>query len=48
MFDGQPSAVCDRACQVAQRAGLEHCEDGFIYVAGPVDPRQLNLLDKEH
>jgi hypothetical protein len=30
------------------RAELDHCERGFIYVAKPVDPRQCNLLDKEH
>lgn len=48
LFDGQLASVCDRACNVAQRADLEHCEAGFIYVAKDVDPRQANLLDKEH
>lgn len=48
LFDGQAVSVCDRACTVAQRAEMEHCERGFIYVAKPVDPRQANLLDKEH
>lgn len=47
LFDGQPSAVCDRACRVAQRADLDHCESGFIYVAKLVDPRQVNLLGGE-
>lgn len=32
LFDGQHSSVCDRACTVAQRAELDHCERGFIYV----------------
>jgi hypothetical protein len=48
MFDGQPASVCDRACTVAQRAEMDHCEAGFIYVAKEVDPRQANLLDREH
>lgn len=48
LFDGQASAVCDRACRAAQRAELEHCEQGYIYVAKAIDPRQANLLDKEH
>lgn len=48
LFDGQPSSVCDRACQAAQRAELEHCEQGFIYVAKEVDPRQVTLLGGEH
>jgi hypothetical protein len=48
LFDGQPSATCTRACQAAHRADLDHCERGFIYVAKDLDPRQTNLLDKEH
>ncbi|MGI4717232.1 MAG: hypothetical protein ACRYGO_07405 [Janthinobacterium lividum] len=48
LFDGQHAAVCDRACQAAERAELEHCERGFIYVSKPVDPRQVSLLEKEH
>jgi len=48
LFDGQLASICDRACTVAQRAELEHCERGFIYVAKSVDPRQVNLLDREH
>ncbi len=48
LFDGQHSSVCDRACKAAARAELEHCEQGFIYVAKDLDPRQVNLLDKEH
>lgn len=48
LFDGQPSAICTRACAAAARAELEHCERGFIYVAKSLDPRQANLLEKEH
>lgn len=48
LFDGQHSSICDRACQAAQRAELEHCERGFIYVAKPVDPRQVSLIEKGH
>lgn len=48
LFDGQHSSVCDRACTVAQRAELDHCERGFIYVARDLDPRQVALLDREN
>lgn len=48
LFDGQHSAICTRASAAAARAELEHCEQGFIYVAKSLDPRQANLLDKEH
>lgn len=49
LFDGQPLSVCNRAVEIAQRADMPHCEDdGVVYVAKPVDPRQANLLDKEH
>ncbi|AWL03383.1 hypothetical protein ACFOHT_04765 [Massilia oculi] len=48
LFQHQHSSICDRACTVAQRAELEHCERGFIYVAKPVDPRQVSLIEKGH
>lgn len=47
LFDGQAAAVCDRACGAAARAELAHCESGVIYVVKPVDPRQVDLLQKE-
>jgi len=47
-FNGQHPSICDRACRVAQRAELEHCERGFIYVEKPVDPRQVSLIEKGH
>ena len=44
LFDRQSSKVCERATEVAWRAGLGHCErDGVIYVAVVVDPRQLDI-----
>ena len=48
LFQGQHSAVCDRACDVAQLAELEHCTRGFIYVETPADPRYISLIDKAH
>jgi hypothetical protein len=48
LFDGQHTSVCDRACAIAQRIELEHCERGFIYVAKPVDLRQIDLLKQEN
>lgn len=48
LFDGQHSSVCDRACQAAERAELEHCERGFIYVAKQADPRQVSLIEQGH
>jgi hypothetical protein len=47
LFARQSSAVCDRACVTALRAELEHCEQGFIYVAKVADPRQVDFT-KEH
>jgi len=47
-FDGQPDHICERACQAAQRVELAHCERGFIYVAKPVDTRQLSIIEGAH
>jgi hypothetical protein len=43
LFDGQASKVCRKASHAAIRAVLPDCDDGFIYVAVPVDARQLSL-----
>lgn len=44
LFDGQRSAVCNRATEAAGRAELANCEtDGVIYVAQEVDARQMEL-----
>ena len=40
IFEGQRAKVCDKACEVAQRADLAHCEEGVIYVLKEIDPRQ--------
>ncbi|MDN4038668.1 hypothetical protein [Massilia sp. YIM B02443] len=48
LFEHQRSAVCDRACQAAQRAELAHCERGFVYVAKPVDTRQFSIIEGAH
>ena len=48
LFQKQPSSICDRACEIAQRAELEHCERGFIYVEKPVDPRQVSIIEGAH
>jgi hypothetical protein len=50
LFLGQRSAVCRRACEIA---GVD-CDDpwpaggSMIFVLDKSDPRQMNLLDKEH
>jgi len=43
LFKGQQVSVCYEACEVAMRAGLADCDDGVIYVAIPIDPRQLKI-----
>lgn len=45
LFDGQRSPVCRQATFVALRAGQPDCDDGHIYVAVPVDPRQLTITE---
>lgn len=42
-FDAQRAAVCTKACEVAQRAGLPHCEEGVIYIPRELDPRQIPI-----
>ncbi len=43
VFRGQRSKVCKEATRLALRADLPDCDDGFVYVAIPVDPRQLTI-----
>lgn len=45
LFDGQRASVCHQASAVAVRASLPDCDDGFVYVAVPVDPRQLTITE---
>ncbi len=40
IFSGQRASVCREATRVALRACMPDCDDGFVYVAYPVDPRQ--------
>jgi hypothetical protein len=47
LFDRQSSKVCRKASFAAIRAGLPDCDDGFVYVAAPMDPRQIDLLKNE-
>jgi hypothetical protein len=44
LFDHQWSGVCRQAGEVAARAGIPDCAQGFIYVAAEVDPRQVDFL----
>jgi hypothetical protein len=48
LFQKQHSSICNRACQIAQRAELGHCERGFIYVEKPVDARQFSIIEGAH
>lgn len=44
VFDGQRASVCERACQAAERAGLERCDRAdVIYLPKPIDPRQIPI-----
>lgn len=43
LFDGQWSAVCKRASAESVSRGGADCDNGFIYVATEVDPRQMTL-----
>ncbi len=43
-FQGQKTAVCRRATELALRAGMADCDHGFIYVERKIDPRQIDLV----
>lgn len=43
LFDGQRAEICNAAARKAGRIGMKDCEDGVIYVAREVDPRQLAI-----
>lgn len=52
LFKGQKSKVCVQAGQVARLASMPDCEERdtetdktFIYIAIPVDERQLTVFD---
>jgi len=44
IFRGQRSKVCKEATRFALRASLPDCDDGVIYVAVPIDSRQLTIV----
>lgn len=43
LFSGQWSAVCNRANDLAVKAGLKNCESGVVYVPRVRDKRQLQI-----
>lgn len=45
MFNGCAVSVCEEVTHVATRAGMPDCDDGYIYVAAPVDPRQIGIFE---
>jgi hypothetical protein len=54
MFYKESFSTCEAACEKAVQDGLPDCEDlapsgnSYVYVLDESDPRQMNLLDKEH
>lgn len=44
IFEKERSTVCHVACAEAEKRGMENCENGVIYVAVAVDPRQQDLF----
>jgi hypothetical protein len=43
LFRGQWVAVCNKASELAARAGMKDCEDGVVYVLAVRDDRQLQI-----
>lgn len=54
LFYGESHRDCVHACDKAVQRGLPDCDDKapsgkcYVYVLDETDPRQMNLLDKEH
>jgi hypothetical protein len=54
MFFTESHSTCVAACEKAVQDGLPDCKDlapsgnSYVYVLDESDPRQMNLLDKEH
>ena len=44
VFEKERSQVCHAAGKEAKQRRLPDCEDGFIYVAVKVDPRQQDFF----
>jgi len=54
LFYGESFRSCVAICDKAVQRGLPDCDDKapsgktYVYVLDETDPRQMNLLDKEH
>jgi hypothetical protein len=54
LFYGESYRSCVNACDKAVQRGLPDCDDkapsgkSYVYVLDETDPRQMDLLDKEH
>ena len=54
LFYGESYRSCVNACDKAVQRGLPDCDDKapsgktYVYVLDETDPRQMDLLDKEH
>jgi hypothetical protein len=54
LFYGESYRSCVNACDKAVQRGLPDCDDKapsgktYVYALDETDPRQMNLLDKEH
>jgi hypothetical protein len=54
LFYGESHRSCVTICDKAVQRGLPDCDDkapsgkSYVYVLDETDPRQMNLLDKEH
>ena len=54
LFYGESYRSCVNACDKAVQRGMPDCDDKapsgktYVYVLDETDPRQMNLLDKEH
>lgn len=44
VFDGQRASVCRQASSLAVLAELPDCDQGVIYVALEIDPRQIEIV----
>lgn len=44
LFERERSTVCHKAGAEAKRRGQPDCEDGWVYIAVKVDPRQVDMF----
>ena len=45
LFVREHSSVCHKAEAEALKGGLPSCEDGHVYVAVKIDPRQVDMFE---